>query len=143
MTEDDARKAVFLHSFRHDLAGSPPMENGFLGMLRPYGGLREESFHEVMAALEALAPSLASGTTIDRQVMGSLWAICLFARAWGVEPEGMLRRNGLISTEDIQRLEEWIEIISWAVFLLLDGGGKEGAFEPYERYCANRRVDPL
>jgi hypothetical protein len=47
----------------------------------------------------------------------------------------MLRRNGLITTDDVQRLEEWINIISWAVFFLSGGGAHESAFEPYERYC--------
>jgi hypothetical protein len=136
MTEDDAKKSLFLHSFRYDLADSPHMESGFLGMLRPYRGLREESFHEVMAALETLGPSLARGSSIDRHVISSLWSICLLAHAWGVEPDGMLRRNGLISTEDVQRLEEWIKIISWAVFFVIDGGDDESALGPYRQYCA-------
>jgi hypothetical protein len=61
--------------------------------------------------------------------------MCLLARAWGVEPNGMLRRNGLISAEGVQRLDEWVNIISWAVFFLIGGEGRESAFEMYERYC--------
>jgi hypothetical protein len=130
MTEDEAKKALLLHA-------GPDLKTGFLGMLRPYGGLHEESFHEVMAALAALGPSLGSGSAVDRQVMNSLWGICVLAECWGVAPDGMLRRNNLISAGDVQRLAEWIKIISWAVMFLLDGAGEEAAFEAYKRYCAD------
>jgi hypothetical protein len=130
MTEEEAKKALFSHA-------GPDLKTGFLGMLRPYGGLQEESFHEVMAALAVLGPSLGSGGTVDRQVMGSLWGICVLAECWGVEPDGMLQRNKLISPDDVQRLAEWIKIISWTVMFLLDGAGEEAAFEKYKRYCAD------
>ena len=136
MTEDEAKKAILLHAFNYTSADSPHMKDGFLGMLRPYQELREQSFHEVMAALEVLGPSLSRGEAIDRELIHSLWAICLLARAWGIEPGGMLRRNGLIAPDDVQRLEEWVDIISQAVFFLTGGGrAHEPAFEPYEHYC--------
>src|SRR5262245_44785602 len=137
MTEDEAKKAILLHSFAARLE-TPGMNRGFLGMLRPYGGLREENFHEVMAALKALEPSLSSGDAIDRQLIHSLWAICHLARMWGVDLGGMLRRNGLIAPDDVRRLEEWVDIISGAVFFLTGSGrAHEPAFEAYERYCRN------
>jgi len=73
--------------------------------------------------------------------MGSLWGICVLAECWGVEPDGMLQRNKLISPDDVQRLAEWIKIISWTVMLLLDGAGDEAAFEMYKRYCMNHRQE--
>jgi len=57
VTEDEAKKALLSHV-------GPDLKTGFLGMLRPYGGLQEERFHEVMAALAALGPSLGSGSTV-------------------------------------------------------------------------------
>jgi hypothetical protein len=101
-------------------------------MLRPYKGLREASFHEVMACVIALAPEL-SADTVDRSTISELWAICHLARAWGVEEEGMLRRNGLISADDVERLARWIECISYATMLMLDGSDVDSALEPYRQ----------
>jgi hypothetical protein len=106
--------------------------NGFLGMLRPYKGLREASFHEVMECIVALADEL-SADTVDRPTISALWGICHLARAWGLEEEGMLQRNALISARDVERLGEWIDCISYATMLLLDGGGLEAALEPYRQ----------
>ena len=92
----------------------------------------EENFLEVMESLRALAPEL-SGTTVDREVVGALWALCHLAPAWGVEPEGMLRRNGLISAADIETLAGWVDMISYATMCLLSGSGEEEAFHEYDR----------
>jgi hypothetical protein len=99
-----------------------------LGSLRPYRGhLIEENYHEVMAALRVLAPSLRQ-PTVDREVISALWSICLLAHGWGVHPKGMLRRNGLIQPPDIERLERWISRISFVTMILLHGGGIDTAF---------------
>ena len=132
MTEDEAKQRLLSHA-------GPDLETGFLRMLRPYGGLREESFHQVMDALAVLGPSLGRGSTVDRQVMEALWGICVLGRGWGVEPDGMLRRNKLISEDDVQRLAEWIRIISWAVFFLIEGS-PEAAFDEYKQYSARHRL---
>jgi hypothetical protein len=131
MTEDEAKRLLLAHA-------GPDLEAGFLGMLRPYRGLQEESFHEVMAALAALGPSLGHGQAVDRQVMGALWGICVLGQWWGVEPDGMLRRNKLISEHDVQRLTRWIRIISRAAFFLIEGS-QEAALDEYKQYCAMHR----
>ena len=84
MTEEDAKQLLLSHA-------GPDFETGFLGMLRPYRGLREESFHEAMAALAAPGPSLGRGNAVDRQVMEALWGICVLGQCWG-EPGGCVRR---------------------------------------------------
>ncbi len=76
--------------------------SGFLGMLRPYGGLRQWAFDEVMACARILAPSLSVSLSTGRWL--TFWSICHLARAWGVNPEGMLRRNGLASDQEIKVL---------------------------------------
>lgn len=68
-----------------------------------------------------LSPEIERGETIPRSVVSCLWGICHLGRAWGVHPDGMLRRNHLISDEDVRRLHEWIEKISYAVMLILEG----------------------
>lgn len=84
-----------------------------------------------MECLRVLEPELRT-QAIGRDLINGLWGICHLARAWGVHPDGMLRRNQLIAPEDVQRLEAWIDQISWTVFWLLDGADSETAFEAYE-----------
>ena len=131
MTPAQAKQLLLLHSFALDDVGNPQMARGFIGSLRPYKGLREENFHQIMAALRVLAPQLGE-RQIDAQIVGALWNICHMARAWGVHPQGMLRRNNLISRADIERLESWVETISYATMMLLDGSDVESAFAEYE-----------
>lgn len=45
----------------------------------------------------------------------------------------MLRSNDLIDDKDIARLESWIDCMSYAVLILLDGGGIKEAFAEYRR----------
>ncbi len=127
MTPAEAKRLLLLHSFGLDDFDDPAMEVGFIGSLRPYRGLIERNFHEVMAALGVLAPQLQLGQ-IDAQIVSALWSICHTARAWGVHPDGMLRRNHLIAPADVERLENWIETISYATMILLDNGDLETAF---------------
>jgi hypothetical protein len=130
----EAKELLMLHAFRDARSVEHPEAlDGFLGSLRPYNGhLDERNFVEVMESLRALAPQL-TGVSIDREIVAALWAMCHLARAWGVEPEGMLRRNKLISAEDVDRLATWVETISYATMCLLDGAGEGVAFEEYNR----------
>ncbi|WP_210408296.1 hypothetical protein [Allokutzneria sp. NRRL B-24872] len=131
MTPADAREALLFHSCAHPDVDDPRWQLGFLGSLRPFTGLREENFHEVMSALRSLAESL-DADLVPREVVSAVVGICHFARAWGIAPGGMLRRNGLISDADAARLETWVWIISYALTMVLDGGVVE-AFDEYDR----------
>ena len=130
LTPDKARERLRFHSMRHDDVDHPNGERGFLGSLRPYGGLRIENLHDVMASLRALAPDFAN-SRVDREVLTDLWGICHFARAWGVGRGSMLHRNDLITPEDTERLDAWVDAISYAVFCMLDGADAACAFEAY------------
>ena len=136
MTTEEAKEVLMMHSFTYPEIHHPKMKHGFLGSLRPYQGkLVPENFHEVMEALKVLAPSLQQ-PQVDAKVVHALWGICHLAHSWGVHPNGMLRRNGLIRTEDVETLERWIQCISYATLILL--GSKPGsgaiaeAFHGYE-----------
>ena len=133
MTSTQAKEFLLLHSFSHpDAAEHPKAARGFLGSLRPYRGrLFDENFHDVMQALKTLAPTLRA-TAIDRDVVAALGGICHLARAWGIPPEGMLRRNGLIGEPDIEKLAHRVDMISYATFCLLDGTGEDEAFHEYD-----------
>jgi hypothetical protein len=133
MTTAEAKELLQFHSFTHPDVDHSKMEGGFLGSLRPYQGqLFEKNFHEVMAALRVLAPSLQQ-TPIDREVVSALWNICHLGRAWGVYPNGMLRSNNLIQPQEIERLESWVACISYATMMILDGVDIDDAFSEYDK----------
>src|SRR5688572_28484608 len=103
MDFDRAKELLLLHSCQHPDFYHRKSAGGFLGSLRPYTGLNEDNFHEVMAAIVALAPHLLQSRQVDRDIMSSLWSLCRTAHNWGLHPNGMLRRNGLMSNEDVER----------------------------------------
>ena len=128
----EAGKRLRQHAFMDDDLNAARMTQGFLGSLRPFGGeLNPENFHDVMHCIAVLAEEIDAGGAVSADLMASLWGICHFARAWGIAPEGMLRTNHLISARQVQILSEWVEQISYAVFMLLSGSGKEEAFLGY------------
>ncbi|SCW65003.1 hypothetical protein SAMN04487970_102424 [Paenibacillus tianmuensis] len=140
MTEEEAKRLLMLHSFSIDEAiDHPKGQTGFLMSLRPYRGLIEENFHEIMYALSILQKKLGPETPhLDRDLVTAVWGMCHLSRAWGVHSDGMLRSNDLIVEEDVCRLEEWIETISYAFLNLLEGNGDEAFFEYLESYGAFR-----
>ncbi len=109
------------HSYLGLDKDDPVQARGFLGSLRPWQGLHEENFGQVLEAIEALSEELMTAPRLDRDVMSALWGICYLGRSWGIEPGGMLRRNQLISDEDVATLAEWIDVIETRVLFLLDG----------------------
>lgn len=131
----EAKDLLLVHSFRHPDINHPKMETGFLGSLRPYQGLREENYHEVMQAIIAISSHLKNSSSVDKDIISALWSICDLTRTWGIEPNGMLRRNNLIMPMDLKKLSYWLHTISYAVFVLLDDGDLETALEPYRHYA--------
>ena len=129
MTFEEAKEALLFHSGAHPDIDDARWQSGFLGSLRPYRGLNEANFYGVMEAIKCASTHLQSAASLDRDVMGALWDICLIARAWGVQADGRLRRNSLISDEDSVRLETWIDMISWIVSFLIAGNVWQRATE--------------
>ena len=137
MNPSEAKELLQLHSYQHPDLDHPKMRSGFLGCLRPYrGALVEENFHEVMRALRGVA-ALLEQPQVDQEIINALWGICHLARAWGVAPSGMLRRNSLISSDDVVQLEAWIDCISEATMFLLDHAGSDEAFHDYRSRWAS------
>ncbi|MAG94355.1 MAG: hypothetical protein CMJ48_11470 [Planctomycetaceae bacterium] len=109
-------------------------DDGFLGMLRPYRGLREHNFHVVMQALLVVGERLHSADTVDRDLIESLWSTCSLMRCWGLHPDGMLQRNNLITSDDTRRLETWIDIFERSALGLLIGCPPHAEVERYAQY---------
>lgn len=125
-TREQAIEELTFHCGTNSNLDDPRWERGFLSMLRPYRGLRQETYDHLVQCVRVLRTELASDDCIDRRIVNSLWGICHLARSWGLHPDGMLRRNGLITDEDQRWLEAWIEELSYDVMMLLDRGAPEG-----------------
>jgi hypothetical protein len=95
---------------------------GFLGCLRPFSGLREENFLQVMDAIIALRPDLMGRQEWDVRLVAGLWGLVVTARNWGLDPGGMLQRNRLLSPADTELLRLWVYCIEIAIARLLRGG---------------------
>lgn len=133
MTKKEAKQLLQYHSFRDSDINHPKMEHGFLGMLRPFKGkLIEENYHEIIEAIKTLADELRDEEKVDKEIIAAIWNICHMTRSWAIEPEGMLRRNELINKEQIEKLENWIDVISYSTMNVLDGCDNKTAFEFYD-----------
>ena len=126
MTRDEAIEELSYHCGANPNIDDPRWQCGFLSMLRPYQGLRQETYDHLIRCVRSLVPHLGHDPVLDRRVVSSLWGICHLARMWGLHPEGMLRSNNLISDADLQTLEAWVEDLSYDVLMVLDGGEPEG-----------------
>ena len=115
MTVQEAKELLLLHSFMHRDLEHPKMTGGFLGSLRPYTGLKEENFREVMDAINVLAEAHAEQPVIDKEIAAAVFGLCVDAWAWGISPNGMLPDNGLIEPWEQSLLEEWLYQINEAV----------------------------
>jgi len=133
MTLEEAKQLLKYHSFMDSDINHPKMESGFLGMLRPFSGeLNEDNYHEIIKAIRILADELRNKQQIDKEVISAIWGICHQTRSCAIDKDGMLRRNNLIRDEQIKKLEKWIETISYATMMILDGSDNSIAFEFYE-----------
>ena len=113
MTCDEAIERILFHA--------RPEPGAFLEMLRPYHGLRDEVLVELKACLRTAALRFVD-RTLPRELVSALWAISYFGRLWALEPDGMLRRNCLISDNDLARLRAFLDHFDYAVAILLEGG---------------------
>ena len=133
MDYEAAVNVILMHGIgREDVPPDAALyRNGFVGSLRPYAGLREANFVQVMDAIIALHPHLTGTTHLDRRLVEGLWGLTRYARWWGLDAGSMLVRNRLISAEDAARLLGWVQCIESAVARLLRGDDPAAALATY------------
>jgi len=107
------------------------LPGGFLGCLRPFSGLREENFLQVIEAVIALRAHLAGRQLWERRLVEGLWELTKRARQWALDPRSMLQRNCLLSTSDTALLQIWVLCIEMAVSKLFRGGDPGEALTYY------------
>lgn len=123
MDYDEAVNLILMHGIGRD---DVPLDealipNGFLGSLRPYTGLREENFLQVMEAIIGLAPHLAGKDFFERRLVSGLFELVHRTRAWGLDPHGMIQRNKLMSPAETKRLWLWVTCLEMAIYRLFHG----------------------
>jgi hypothetical protein len=139
ITEIEALELLKHHDCTHGDISHTKTQKGFLGMLRPFDGqLYEDNFHELMTILTTIKQHFRSDT-LDREIISSFWSICHLSKAWVLNPDSMLRRNNLLSDNQIKQLLIWVDCISYAVMGLLDGMDDEDAFELYRLYFGKNK----
>ena len=123
MDYEDALNTILMHGVgRSDVPLSEALhENGFIGCLRPWSGLRDENYHELMTAIVSLRHTLAGCTEWPTELVGGIMGIIRMAHCWGIDETGMLRRNNLISDTDVAKLRRWTRRIESVVEQLLMG----------------------
>lgn len=120
MTPEQAIQRLVFHTM--------PEPGGFLDMLRPYHGLKQDVLVDVMDALKASA-SIIRAATLPRELVSALWCISYLGKMWSLAPDGMIRGNNLINDADLAMLEKFFKRFDWAVRVLLgDGDSIDSAF---------------
>jgi len=135
MDYDEAKYQLRLHAGVIDAArGEWILDDGFLTSLRPYRGLQEKNLHQVMEALLIVGERIHRDSQIDRDLISTVWSMCWYARIWGLNPDGMLQRNSLITANDITRLELSIGTVEQTALSLLEGQPPHFAVYHYAQY---------
>ncbi len=84
--------------------------------LRPYqGSPLSQHFGELVAAVDALAPSLASSEWIDWDLACELWTLSALARCWGVHPDGLARLDSITADSNLLSFVRGLERFELAV----------------------------
>jgi hypothetical protein len=84
---------------------------GLIGRLRPYRGLDERDFAELVQALITLHPVVFNAPAVERDLVAALWSLCQSTCTIGIDPKGLVVRNGLATASDVRALERWIDSI--------------------------------
>ena len=122
MTYEEAVEQLTFHCGTNPDIENPRWKDGFLQTLRPFKGLRKDSYENLCQCVNAVGPHLRSSAELDRDVVASLWAVLHFADAWAIQPDGMLRRDNLISKSDLATMRGWVLELREQIARWLDEG---------------------
>lgn len=132
MSIDEAKELLSYHSGRNMNVDNPRWINGFLGSLRPFRGeLIENNFIEVMECMKVLQDEFERDT-VDKYIVSDIVGITHLARTWA-NPDGMLGANNLLTEEQANKINMWVDIIQETLMWLLDNSPEE-AFWSYKMY---------
>lgn len=112
-----AKERIRLHAGLVIREGEPCL----VGRLRPFAGIAEADFADLVEALVTLHPLLTSVSAIERELCAALWDICYRARALALDRDSSIRRGGLASDAELSTLAAWIDCIESFVLRMLHG----------------------
>lgn len=121
---------------RHAGIADDDHEDGFLGSLRPYSGIKAENFHSVVESLLTAGFTFVPAQEIERSIVESVFRIAVTGRRLGIDEGGMLVRNNLISPDDRVHLCRWITILETMMLDLLAGRDPQETIHGYCEYVA-------
>ena len=102
-----------------DLEDEP---DNLLDGLRPYSGIKQSHFSEIVHALLVVAPLLNSKDEVDRKLVHTIWDLTRSARLRTIGPrEPMFHGKNFISESDKRTLDRWIDQIEDLTLRLLNG----------------------
>ena len=81
-----------------------------LQTLRPYHGLRDDVFHDLVFGLTWAMWHSREGD-LDRQLVAAACYLNRQIRLIGTNEDSALRRNHLIEDDDLAKLREWLRIV--------------------------------
>lgn len=121
MEYQDALNTILMHGIgRNDVPLDEALhEHGFIGCLRPWSGLRDENYRELMRAILSLRESLKGRPQWPKELIAGIMGITRMAHCWALDDQGMLRRNGLITGAELDKLRQWVRRIESVVEQLL------------------------
>ena len=136
MKYQDALNTILLHGIsRSDVPLQEALlENGFIGCLRPWSGLRDDNYRELMGAILSLHNSLNAEHSWPKELVHGLVGITRMAHCWALDDAGMLRRNNLITDAELAKLRGWTRQIESVMEQLLMGN------DPLEIYPELREI---
>lgn len=130
MTPAEAKRAILIHSgWLLDDAKA-----GLLDSLRPYRGIREEDFAEIVEAILVVHRETDGVERIEKEVVGALWDLCRRIRWLALEPGSGVRANRLASAEEIERLAAWVHAIESMTIQVLSNHETEACAAGFLEY---------
>ncbi|MBX9626060.1 MAG: hypothetical protein K2X82_19845 [Gemmataceae bacterium] len=124
MTPAEAKAALLRHAGWEENHG-----DGLLAWLRPYRGLNDDHFLEILHALYVLQLDWADRPEVDRRAVGAIMDICLTGRNWTEDRyDDKIRRKDFISAADKAKLDDWLFVFEHYAVRLLHG------LEPYQAH---------
>jgi hypothetical protein len=136
MDRNDATQLLLEHA---GIVEGQRMTDGILGMLRPYHGLIERNFHEVISSIYHLYGDLGSAA-VSNNIVRSILVILNTLREWGISPTGMLRTNRLIDNDSLIRLGNWYSVVEATTLRYLSRSSHARAMYMYLGYLAGYDV---
>lgn len=110
MNYPEALNTILMHGIgRSDVPLKDALhKKGFIGCLRPWAGLRDENYVELMRAILSLRESMAGRREWPTELVAGIMGITRMAHCWALDDSGMLRRNKLISEDEVAKLRQWV-----------------------------------